>query len=85
MDLASHPDWLSGWVGALMGGAIGAVVGSCIPLGWSARQRRRERCGEISAMHVEFYLTNVALTALRTENPRVLAPLYRKRVAQAHG
>jgi hypothetical protein len=73
--LISHPDWLVGWVGALIGGVLGAVFGSCIPLGWSAWQRHRERRGEILAMQVELRLAGLDMSALLED--KVAAPLYR--------
>jgi hypothetical protein len=48
-DIASN--LLSGFFGAV----IGAVLGSFIPLYWSARMRRIERRGEIIAMAAEMH------------------------------
>jgi hypothetical protein len=72
--LSSHPDWWSGWTGVLIGGVLGAVLGSSIPLGWRVWQRRRERRGEIRAMQAELRLAEMDMTSLIDE---VAAPLYR--------
>ena len=72
---ASHPDWWTGWIGALVGGAIGAILGSFIPLIWSSHIRRIERKGEIAGMKVELRLARLAMDALLDDE--VKAPLYR--------
>jgi hypothetical protein len=71
----SHPDWLTGWVGALIGAVFGTMLGGCIPLWWTSRLRRLERNGEIGGMMVELRLTQLYLTALL--NDGIESPLYR--------
>jgi hypothetical protein len=63
-------DWWAGAAGAL----LGALIGSCVPLAWSAWMRRKERSGEITAMQVEMYHAKLAMNALRTAG--IQAPLY---------
>jgi hypothetical protein len=76
---ASHPDWWSGTAGAVVGAIVGAIIGSCVPLAWTFAQRRRERHGEIDAMHIELLSTRDALVELRKRG--ILAPLYHLPVA----
>ena len=64
----SHIDWWAGGAGAVVGAIIGSFIGSCVPLWWATRRRREESLGEIAAMHVEFHLTNVALTGLSSQH-----------------
>jgi hypothetical protein len=65
-------DWWAGAAGAL----LGALIGSCVPLLWSAWARRKERRGELIAMQAEMYHARRAMTALSAARPIVLAPLY---------
>ena len=58
----------AGGAGAVVGAIIGSFIGSCVPLWWATRRRREESLGEIAAMHVEFHLTNVALTGLSSQH-----------------
>ena len=82
-ELIAHPDWWSGWLGALIGGVIGAVLGSSIPLSWSARQRRRERTGEIWAMQVELRLAKLHMDTLLEEGLHGM-PLYQIPLSMFH-
>jgi hypothetical protein len=57
-----------------LGALVGALIGSCIPLGWARWTRRTERRGELLAMEAELYHAKLAMTALRNAN--VMAALY---------
>jgi hypothetical protein len=68
--------WWEGAGGALLGGLIGVVVGSFIPLLWSRWHRATERRGELYAMRAELYHARSAMNALSKTRPLVLAPPY---------
>lgn len=62
------------WDGAA-GALLGAIVGGCIPLAWSALHRRAERKGEVTGMLAEFFRIRVQLGAFLEAG--IAAPLYR--------
>jgi hypothetical protein len=67
--------WQVQWREGAAGLLLGAVIGSCIPLGWAARARRIERKGEVLGMQVEMFHGWRAMNALRSD--QIMAPLYR--------
>jgi hypothetical protein len=68
--------WWEGVGGAILGGLIGAFVGSFIPLGWQKYVRAVERRGELKAMQAELYHAKIAMRTLREAQPIIAAPLY---------
>jgi hypothetical protein len=76
VEITHTVDWLwAGAGGAVVGGVLGALAGSAVPLWWAWHARQVERRGEIIAMRDEMQHALTAMTALRTK-PKILAPLY---------
>jgi hypothetical protein len=71
----SHPDWLTGWVGAILGALIGTTIGGGVPLWWASRLRRLERKGQLFGMMAELRLAQLYMSALLSDG--YASPLYR--------
>lgn len=61
----------------LWSGFVGVIVGSFIPIGTAWWARRKELRGELDAMQAELRRAHLCMSALRNDEPRILAPLYR--------
>lgn len=69
-DGLSLPALTPGWAAVL-----GAVVGSNVPLAWTAYRRRVERRGEVEAVVCEVRICSDCMLALLRDG--IMAPLYR--------
>lgn len=66
---------LSGNLPTLAVGVFGALLGACVPIGWSHYRRAVERRGELAAILVEFRRCEECFSAYLKDG--VGAPLYR--------